>query len=390
MVKRELEATIRLLLKGYPIVTITGPRQSGKTTLARAIFSDKPYVSLETPLQREFAENDPVGFLQRYKDGAVIDEVQNCPHLFSYLQEFVDRDKRMGLFLLTGSRQFDIHSRITQSLAGRTGIVELLPFTLDEIATLNSEYDVNSRLFTGGYPPLYDREISPLFWYEDYIKTYLERDVRQIINIKDLSAFQRFVKLCAVRTGQILNTSELSTSSGADVKTVNSWLSVLESSYIIYLLRPHSENFSKRIVKRPKLYFYDSGLVCHLIGIQSAIEMDLHPNRGALFETLIIGEVLKFFKNNKLPSSLYFWRDHKGHEIDVIIERGQHLFPVEIKSGFTIRSDFFKSIDFFRNASGKRTAECFFIYPGEEQYTRQGVEVVSWKNLHRFMSRFKT
>jgi len=282
MIPRIAEKTVEKLALGYPVVTITGPRQSGKTTLARQVFPDKVYVSLEDPNQREFAEEDPKGFLSNLPDGAVLDEVQRCPALFSWLQGVVDADGRMGLFILTGSQQFGLISGISQSLAGRAARVQLLPFSLAELATVyRPPQSLDQLLYRGSYPPIHDRDVAPVHWYADYVSTYIERDVRQMVNVRDLSTFQRFVRLCAGRNGQLLNLSALSNDCGISQNTAKSWLSVLEASYIVFLLQPHHRNFRKRIVKAPKLYFLDTGLVSWLLGIQNAEQLSIHSMRGA-------------------------------------------------------------------------------------------------------------
>ena len=294
MINRIAEKTIRTLLRGFPVVTITGPRQSGKTTLARAVFKNKPYASLEEPDLRQAAQDDPRSFLARYPKGAVLDEVQRCPAILSYLQTMVDTEGRMGLYILTGSQQFGLMSGITQSLAGRTAFVELLPFATPELIAANKLLaNIDDMLLTGCYPPIYDRKLEPFSWYSAYVTAYVERDVRQMLKIHELETFHRFVRLCAGRTGQLLNLSSLATECGITHNTAKAWISVLEASYLVFLLRPHSVNFSKRLVKMPKLYFYDTGLVAWLLGIRTMEQMITHPLRGSLFETFIISELVK-------------------------------------------------------------------------------------------------
>ncbi len=328
MIQRKAESTIHSLLRGFPVVTINGPRQSGKTTLAKIVFPDKPYVSLEDPDARLMAREDPRSFLKRFPDGAVLDEVQRCPEILSYLQTLIDADGRMGLFVLTGSRQFGLMSGITQSLAGRTAFVELLPFSLEELAKSPKQpQNIDQMLYTGGYPPLYDRDVPVRAWFGAYVTAYLERDVRQVLKVQELEAFQRFVRLCAGRTGQLLNYSSLATECGISHNTVKAWISVLEASYILFQLRPHHVNFNKRLVKAPKLYFYDVGLVSWLLGIQTPEQMETHPLRGNIFETFVVAELMKLFLNRGERPNIHFWRDSNGVEVDILIEHGGPDYP---------------------------------------------------------------
>lgn len=382
MVPRLAESALKDIIRGFPVVAINGPRQSGKTTLAKAVFADKPYVSLEDPDEKQFAEQDPRGFLNRYPDGAVLDEVQRCPELFSYLQGIVDNDGRMGLFVLTGSQQFGLLSKITQSLAGRVGFVQLLPFSLKELQSARrAPKSLEEVLIKGMYPPVYDRDVSPRIWYSNYVLTYVERDLRQMLGVHDLTAFQRFLRMCAARTGQLLNLSSLANDCGITHNTAKAWLSVLEASYLVHLLRPHHRNFNKRLVKMPKLYFYDTGIAAYLLGISSAGQMEVHPMRGPLFETFVISEMLKMRYNSGLPSNLYFWRDSAGDEIDVIVEEGGMLHPVEIKSGQTVAKDYFDSLIKWRKITGTTGRREVVVYGGKSNQRRADVEVISWRNL---------
>ena len=313
-------------------MALTGPRQSGKTTLAQAVFPDKPYVSLENPQEREFAQMDPSGFLRRFDQGAVLDEVQRCPSLLSWLQGLVDARGRMGDFVLTGSAQFDLISGITQSLAGRVGRVELLPLTARELAGAGKRpARLDALLFSGGYPALFDRELSPADWFANYVASYLERDVRQLLGIRDLATFQRFVKMCAARSGQMLNLSALGADCGISAMTAREWLSVLDASYLVMRLQPYHQNFGKRLVKTPKLYFLDVGLMAWLIGVQDASSLATHASRGAMFETFVISELVKHRFNAGRPADLYFWRDNIGHEVDIVFETPDGLQALEIK-----------------------------------------------------------
>jgi hypothetical protein len=380
MINRNAEKTIRRLLSGFPIVTLTGPRQSGKTTLAKAIFRDRPYVSLEDPDIRIFAQDDPRSFLARFPDGAVLDEIQRCPDLLSYLQAIVDNDGRMGLFILTGSQQFGLMSGITQSLAGRTGFVELLPFSIPELSSVGKcPPDVDTMLLTGGYPPLYDRTITPASWFAAYTGAYIERDVRQLLRIQELETFHRFVRLCAGRTGQLLDLSKLGTESGITHNTAKSWISVLEASYLVHLLRPHYKNFNKRLVKMPKLYFHDTGLACWLLGIRTVEQLETHPLRGSIFETFVISELIKSRLNRGERPDLYFWRDSNGIEVDVIAEQGIELKPIEIKSGRNVTREAFAGLDKWRALAGDAAMAAALVYGGDESYRHKEVAVTSWR-----------
>ena len=345
MIPRNAESTLRELAAGFPVIGITGPRQSGKTTLARAVFKDKPYVSLEYPDVRESATDDPRGFLDNYPQGAVLDEAQRCPQLFSYLQGRVDAAGTPGQFILTGSQQFGMVSAITQSLAGRVGLLALLPFALSELQRVaRIPSSINELLWQGSYPPVYDRPVTPTAWYGSYVQTYLERDVRQLIQVRDLTLFQRFLRLCAGRTGQLLNQSALADETGISHNTVREWISVLEASYLIHRLPPQHRNFNKRLVKTPKLYFVDVGLAAWLLSIETPDQVATHPLRGALFETWVVGEFLKSRFNRGLASNLTFWRDHRGQEVDLVLEQAGKLQPIEIKAGATVNRDAFKGL----------------------------------------------
>lgn len=385
MIRRDAMSTLERLSRGYPIIAITGPRQSGKTTLARAAFPDKPYVSLEDIDQRELAIQDPRGFLGRYPDGAVLDEVQRTPALFSYLQTLVDSDGRMGLFVLTGSQQFSMLSGISQSLAGRVGFVQLLPFSLSELTSAAIDvHDVDNLLFQGLYPPLYDREVTPESWYAGYVTSYVERDLRQLITVRDLATFQRFVRMCAARTGQLVNLSSLANDCGITHNTAKSWISILEASYLIFLLRPHHRNFNKRLIKTPKLYFYDPGLAAWLLGIKGLDQVSVHPQRGALFETWVISELLKGRFNRGLTSNLFYWRDAAGTEVDILAEDGLSLIPMEVKAGRTIVADYFISLDRWMQYAAGSATRAYVIYGGDQHGTRGTTEILPWRAMTEF------
>lgn len=366
MIAREATSALIHIAGQFKAVAVVGPRQSGKTTLVRAVFADKPYANLENPDIRAFAADDPKGFLANYPDGAILDEVQRVPELFSYLQQVLDESDRRGMFILTGSNNFLIQERISQSLAGRFGYLFLLPLSLQEMPdeTQNS----NEWMFRGGYPSLHTRETDISLFYENYIRTYVERDVRLIKNITDLYVFERFIRLCAGRVGQLLNMSSLAVETGVDVKTVGAWIGVLETAFVIFRLHPYHKNYNKRIVKTPKLYFVDTGLACALLGISSADQLTLHPFRGGLFENMVVSELKKQYFNQGKSARMYFWRDNTGNEIDVIIEKADHAMPVEIKSGKTITPAFFKGIKYWQKLTNRDGG--FIIYDGDSVQKR--------------------
>jgi len=363
-------------------VAVTGPRQSGKTTLARVTFPKKPYVSLEDLDERELADRDPRAFLGRFPDGAILDEVQRCPSLLSYLQTRVDQDARPGLFVLTGSQQFNLLASMTQSLAGRVALVSLLPFSLTELQKAECAPNrLEELLFTGLYPPIYDRHLEPGIWYGNYVQTYLERDVRQIVNIQDLGVFQRFLRMCAARNGQLLNLSGLASDCGITHHTAKSWLNVLQASYIVHLLSPHHSNFTKRLVKTPKLYFLDCGLAAWLLGVQSPEQLVIHTQRGPLFESWVIGELLKARFNHALASNLYFWRDRAGQEVDVLLDQGNLLLPIEVKSGQTVAQDFFVGLERWQTLAGEAAGRAWLVFGGDQRQGRSLAEVVPWREI---------
>lgn len=379
MIRRTAKSELEQLARQFKAVSVIGPRQSGKTTLVRSTFTDKPYVSVENPDTRQFATEDPRGFLDSYPDGAIIDEIQRVPQLFSYLQQRLDESNRKGLFILTGSNNFLLQEQISQSLAGRIAILNLLPLSLHEIGDL-SPGNLDELLLKGGYPELYAQEISPLRWHNNYIRTYLERDVRLIRNIGNMLLFERFIRLCAARIGQLLNMNSLAIEAGIDMKTVSAWISVLESSFVIFRLKPHHTNFNKRIVKMPKLYFCDTGLAAALLGIEQKDQMNLHPMRGNLFENLIIVDLLKNRFNLGLPSNLFFWRDNVGHEVDVVQDIAGQLKAIEIKSGKTITPEFLKGLYYWNTMTGLKGGT--LIYGGDERQVRSdSMEILPWTTL---------
>lgn len=382
-IPRNAESRLKHNARGYPVLVVTGPRQSGKSTLVRHAFPQHRYVSLEDLDQREFAETDPRGFLNQFNEGAILDEAQRCPALFSYIQTRVDERQQPGEFILTGSQQFGLLSGITQSLAGRAALLTLLPMTYGELLHAGKiGKNVDKILFDGAYPPIFDRGLEPRPWHGNYVRTYLERDVRQLIKVQDLGTFQRFLKLCAGRTGQLLNLSSLANDGGITHNTAKAWISVLEASYIVHLLPPHHQNFNKRLVKTPKLYFLDTGLATWLLGIQNSDQLTTHAQRGALFETWVISELLKACYNAGETSNLYFWRDRSGHEVDLLIDHGNSLSPMEIKSGQTINKDYFKGLEFWKNLAGDNAGKAWLVYGGDSRQMRSDVTVLPWHEIN--------
>ncbi len=388
MIRRVLEARLRALARKFPVVTVTGPRQSGKTTLCRAVFSAKPYVSLEAPDVQEFARRDPRAFLAQHPEGAVLDEVHRVPELLPYVQTVVDARPVAGSFILTGSANFALLQSLGQSLAGRTALLALLPLALEEVRRFRDPpADLLDLLWRGSYPAVYDRGLEPGDWYPSYVATYLERDVRALLNVGDLAAFQTCLRLCAGRVGQLVNLSSLGADAGVTHATVKSWLSVLETGYVAWRLPPFHANVSKRLIKTAKLHFADSGLACYLLGIRSADQLRDHPLRGALFETWVASEILKSRTHRGLPPSLSFFRDRKGAEVDVVVELGRELLAVETKSGQTVAGDFFAGLATFASLVGasrpRRQVRGFVVYGGTDLQRRSAGTVVPWSRLDR-------
>jgi uncharacterized protein len=382
MIDRNIAAKTRQFAGQYPVVTITGPRQSGKTTLCKMLFPDRAYVSLEDLDERTFAQNDPRGFLYRLPGGAVIDEVQRVPGLLSYIQTIVDQKQTPGMFILTGSQQFDLLETISQSLAGRTALVRLLPYTLAEAYGPGlADVSLDRVLFTGFYPGIFHRGLNPTEAMMFYVNTYVERDLRMLINVRDLSAFEVFLKLCAGRSGQIVNFTSLGNDCGVNHATIKNWLSVLEASYIVKLLKPYYRSFNKRLIKSPKLYFLDSGLAAFLLDIQHEGQMASHPLRGSLFEGMVMSEILKQRFNQGQTDNLYFFRDNTGNEVDLILDAGTTVDFMEIKSGRTVAQDFFKGIRYFSKITGKMAGRSSIVYGGEDGFEREGVSVMGWRRL---------
>lgn len=385
LLTRTAEKELRTLAGQFKAVAVVGPRQSGKTTLVRMAFPDKAYVSLENPDTRRFAIEDPRGFIAGYPDGAILDEIQRTPDIFSYLQQVLDENKGKGRFIITGSNNFLLQENISQSLAGRVGYLYLLPLSINELPKHN--LSVNEQIHKGFYPAMYEQEgqTDVSKYYLNYIRTYIERDVRLIRNVTDLYTFERFLRLCAGRTGQLLNMNSLAVETGVDNKTIGAWLSVLEASFVVFRLQPYHKNYNKRIVKMPKLYFYDTGVASALLGIENPDQLALHPFRGGLFENMIIVDFLKSRYNKGKPNNLYFWRDSLGTEIDLLVEKANSLLPIEIKSGQTITDDYFKSMSAWLRISGMEKG--WVIYAGDEKQVRSnGITVLPLNEMERLLA----
>ena len=376
--------TLLKFAEGYPAVALLGPRQSGKTTLVKATFENHVYISLENINQRTFAQDDPEKFLRTNENeyGLILDEVQHVPELLSYIQTHIDSNDRPGYFILTGSQNFIVHQAITQTLAGRIAILTLLPLSIHELEQAHMlPSTVESFLIKGGYPRIYARNLDPTPWYLNYTTTYIERDVRQITRVIDLSTFERFLKLCAGRIGQLVNFSSLANECGITHNTAKHWLSILQASYIIFLLQPHHKNFSKRLVKSPKLYFYDTGLACALLDLQDPQQLATNYYFGGIFESMVISELLKNAYNNGETANIYFWRDSHGHEIDCILERGTQLIPLEIKAGETITRNFFKGLDWWNELTGSDPEKGYLVYGGIQNQQRSKAQVFGWRSI---------
>ncbi len=389
MIFRNIAPRLQQLARQYPVITLTGPRQSGKTTLARALFPDKPYVTLENPDTRRFATDDPRGFLNQYAQGAILDEIQRTPELPSYIQGMVDADARQGRFILTGSQQFELMTQVTQSLAGRTAVLRLLPFTLAEVRQLKSTQsprhheppNLAQTLLDGFYPRIHDQKLNPSQALADYFATYVERDLRQLTAVHDLQRFERFMRLCAGRIGQLLNLDSLGNDAGVSHATARAWIDLLQTSYIVHLLPPWFTNTSKRLIKSPKLYFYDVGLASWLLGLRTAEQVSRDPLWGSLFENFVIMEALKDRFNAGESAEMYFYRDSEGNEVDLLLPTGGKLHAIEIKAGATINPDYFKGLKIFATHHPSAIEGGGVVYGGTQSQNRSDWPVHSWLDL---------
>ncbi len=381
MQKRTIQPALDSLAAKYPVVTVTGPRQSGKTTLCRMVYPDRKYVNLEAPDERQFAKDDPRGFLAECRKGAVLDEIQRVPELVSYLQPVVDEDPVPGRFILTGSQQFNVREALSQSLAGRTGLLTLLPFDWQEIQSYQSVSQVDRLILHGFYPRLHQMRINPTQAMADYFETYVQRDVRQIVQIRNVGAFERFVRLCAGRVGQLLNLNSLGNDAGVSHTTAREWISILEASYIIFQLPPWHANISKRLVKTPKIYFWDVGLASYLLGLQDEKQVSRDPLRGSLFENMVVAELFKQCYHQGKRPRFSFCRDSTGNEVDVVIERGHDLALIEIKAGQTVNRNYFQGLDRFKSILGERIKGGLVVYGGGKAQRRSSWEVWPIKDI---------
>lgn len=383
MIPRRIQSELQAQLSEYPIVTVLGPRQAGKTTLVRALLPGYTYVSLESPDTRQLATDDPRAFLKQYPAPAIFDEIQRAPHLLSYLQGIVDENKGNGQYVLTGSHQLQLREAITQSLAGRTGILQLLPFSIAELQDGGIEFDDASRYLMQGFlPRIYDQKQRPYTAYANYFQTYVERDVRQLIKLKDVVLFEKFMKLLAGRVGQVINYQSLSSDVGVDGMTIKAWLSILEASYIVFRLPPYFENFGKRVIKTPKIYFTDTGLLCYLLGIERLEQVSRDPLIGHLFENLVVLESLKARYNRGLTPNLYFYRDNQGHEIDLLHQRGSELSGIEIKSASTWSPSFKKALEHFHQRIHSLSTRTV-VYGGDAIEFTDGIQAMSFMDVER-------
>ncbi len=386
LIQRILAKSLQTTATQYPILSLTGPRQSGKTTLLRHVFPQYQYVNLEDPDNRQFFYDDPHGFLRQYEQFVIFDEAQRIPELFSYLQVKSDENPKMGRYLLSGSQNFLLLEKISQSLAGRVSISRLLPLSHRELGDHQPPLlpdDVNTAIFKGGFPALYDRSIPVDRYFQNYLETYVERDARSVVNIKDLNTFQNFIRLCAGRVGQPLNYHSLGVDAGISTPTVKNWLSILEASYILFRLPPFFENFNKRVIKSPKLYFYDPGLLVQLLGLDQGSQITQYYQRGSLFENMVIVELMKNRLNQDKRPQFYFWQDSNGTEVDLVEIDGIQTNLYEMKFSYSVKTSFFNGISAFRKAapSSRREGKNLVFYAGTEHQLRKNATVLSWKEL---------
>ncbi len=375
MIDRTIEPILKSMMGQYPVVTVTGPRQSGKTTLCRKVSPDMAYVNLESPDTRQFAISDPREFLSRFPEGAIIDEIQRVPDLVSYIQPMVDERQAPGQFILTGSQQLEVSNTINQSLAGRTALIRLLPLSVEELVHHGVVMTNDQFLLRGFYPRIYDQGLNPTQALGDYLETYVERDIRQLAAIRDLSLFEKFIRLCAGRVGQILNLHGLANDVGVSHTTARSWITILEAGYIVFLLQPWFRNVSKRLIKSPKLYFYDVGLASYLLGLENEQQVGRDPLRGNLFENMVVIEVLKYRFHRGQRSNLNFYRDSGGNEVDLVLGMGNDVYPLEIKAGTTISPDYFKGLKAFARLFPEKRSTAGLIYGGDDKQFRSDVSI---------------
>lgn len=397
MYRRHLSSVIKEASRKYPVILLTGPRQSGKTTLATTLFKDYTYILLEEPDQRRLATEDPRGFFKHYSGSLILDEVQNVPDLLSYIQGIIDQPTSKRQFILTGSQHLLLMEKVSQTLAGRVRIIYLLPFSFRELRKVEAPFYYNDLdvkkaspfkrslediLFTGGYPRIYQKKLNPTEWLSQYYQTYIERDVRKLVNVSDLDIFDRFTRLCAGRAAQLLNYESLGSDTGVSQPTAHKWFNILQATFILFKLEPHFKNFNKRMIKTPKLYFYDTGLLCYLLRITDRKQLFEHPLKGAIFENWVVSELLKSYFHRGLEAPLYFWRDQKGHETDLLIDEGKYLFPIEIKSAGTFHPDFLKGPQYLNELQGRKDLlQGLCVYGGTESFTFKNYQVLSWGDL---------
>jgi len=386
-IPRSIEKRIRELSASFPVLSVTGPRQSGKTTMLKRMFPDYQYVSLENPDYYDLALNDPRLFLERFDRYAIFDEAQRVPHLFNYLQGKVDNDRIMGQYILSGSQNYLLMNSITQSLAGRVALFSLFPFSMAEVEAVDMlSTSLEEAVFKGFYPPLYDRPLNPPDFFANYIETYVQRDIRQLQAVQNLIVFRTFVQLCAGRMGQPLNYQALATDAGVSPSTAKAWLGILEASHIIFTLPPYFKNFRKRLTKAHKLYFYDVGLAAYLLGIRQVSDLQAHFARGNLFENMVVAELRKQSHHNGLLIDFYYWHESNGHEVDLMWERNNELHIAEVKSGTTLNRSFFDNLSYLKKITGQDLQNAYLIYGGTDSFSQTEAEVLSWRDVGRLLS----